>query len=206
MRFLCPMTVLEVLGPGREPGPGTDRAMLGSQLKSSEVGQLVAGLAIIAAFLIWLLAAFLTGIISFFSPDWGCYACGRRGRRRQIYRPDALNLPNPGLPSYLIAHTIGPFLMLAGVVMRLRSTLNCPECGSINVRALPEGAPPLPPPKNSRKAREFLKRKREGVETPKVDSSLVQCHSCQSVVALDPANLALACPHCGAQPFIYSNA
>lgn len=180
--------------------------MDGSQLKSAEIGQLVAGLCVIAAFLIWLFAAILTGIISFFSPDWGCYACGWRGRRRQIYRPEGLRTGLSGLPSFLVTQTIGPFLMLAGVVMRLRSSLNCPECGSINVRALDQGAPPLPPPRVSRKAREFLKKKRQGEETPKLASSLVRCNSCQSVVALDPVNLALACPHCGAQPFIHSNA
>ncbi|CAG0934472.1 hypothetical protein PLCT1_02749 [Planctomycetaceae bacterium] len=180
--------------------------MDGSQLKSSEIGQLVAGLCVIAAFLIWLVATVLTGIISFFSPDWGCYACGWRGRRRHIYRPDALKMNFSGLPSFLIVHTIGPFIMLAGVVLRLRSTLNCPECGSINVRPLTQTAPPLPPPRKSLKARAFLKQKREGVDTQKLASSLVKCNACQAVVALNPLNLALACPHCGSQPFIYSNA
>lgn len=87
--------------------------MDGSQLKSAEIGQLVAGLCVIAAFLIWLVAAILTGIISFFSPDWGCYACGWRGRRRQIYRPEGLKTGLSGLPSFLVTQTIGPFLMLA---------------------------------------------------------------------------------------------
>lgn len=193
--------------------------MDGSQLKSSEIGQLVAGLAVIAAFLIWLLATILTGIISFFSHDWGCYACGWRGRRRQIYRPEGLKAGLSGLPSFLVSQTIGPFLLLAGVLMRLRSSLNCPECGSINVRALDEGAPTLPPPRKTRAARAFLqglrkpadaaapfkKKRRASIATEDEPKTLtVRCNHCEQELEIPFDGGALApesCPRCGAAPF-----
>ena len=86
--------------------------MIGTKLSNHEIAQLAAGLAVIAAFLIWLIAAVITGIISFFSPDWGCYACGWRGRRRQIYRPDAFKMNFSGLPS--VAKWILSLCMLMG--------------------------------------------------------------------------------------------
>lgn len=134
---------------------------------------------------------------------YGCYDCGWRGKRHELYQRVA---GLDGIAFHLIIHFFLVYYMLYKMIAHSAAALRCPQCASPNVLKQAEGAPPLPPPKNSRKAREFLKRKREGVETPKVASSLVRCHSCQSVVAFDPVNLALACPHCGAQPFIYSNA
>lgn len=201
--------------------------MIGTKLSNHEIAQLAAGLAVIAAFLIWLIAAVITGIISFFSLDWGCYACGWRGRRRQIYRPDAFKMNFSGLPTFLITHTIGPFIILASVVMRLRSTLNCPECASTSVQPLTQDAPPLPPPRRSRAARAFLQgrgklvkgaapapRKQVASAAPdaaedatesEAETLAVRCNHCEQEVEIPfDGGIELApdtCPACGYYPF-----
>ena len=92
------------------------------------------------------------------------------------------------------------------MLARPSSALRCSDCASPNVLKQVAGVAPLPPPRKSQKAREFLRWKRTGEPPAVVMGALMRCMKCDAVVALNPQNLALACPHCGATPFTYVNA
>lgn len=111
-----------------------------------------------------------------------------------------------GVAFHLVIHFFLVYYMLYHMIARASAALRCPQCASPNVLKQTKDAPPLPPPRKSLKAREFLRRKKVGTQAATIASSLVICETCKAVVALDPAKLALACPHCGKTPFIYSNA
>jgi DNA-directed RNA polymerase subunit RPC12/RpoP len=162
------------------------------------VAVVFAAIVVIAA-LAWLVGQ----ITSRLGKGYGCYDCGWRGKRHEMYQRVA---GLDGIAFHLIIHFFLVYYMLYHMFARASAALRCPQCASPNVLRQTVDAPPLPPPRKSLKAREFLKRKRKGTESPKLTSSLVRCNACQAIVALDPVNLALACPHCGSQPFIYSNA
>ena len=165
--------------------------------------ELITAMVFVAVVAVGALTWILGQVTSRLGRGYGCYDCGWRGKRHEMYR----KVPGlDGAAFHLVVHFFLVYYMVFHMIARASTPGRCPQCASPNILKQDENAPPLPPPKNSRKAREFLKKKREGADTPRIATSLVRCHSCQSVVALDPVNLALACPHCGVQPFIYSNA
>ena len=165
--------------------------------------ELITAMVFVAVVVVGALTWILGQVTSRIGCGYGCYDCGWRGKRHEMYR----KVPGlDGAAFHLVVHFFLVYYMLFHMIARASAELKCPECASPHVLRQDANAPPLPPPRRSMKARDFLRRKKAGEPTAAVQATLVRCVKCHAVVALNPQDLAVACPHCGAAPFIYSKA
>lgn len=107
---------------------------------------------------LWCLGRVVGIFLSVFGSHFGCYECGWKGRRDDLYRPFNI-FGEMRLLKAVVEHALMPYYMLIHAVARMASPLACPECGSREVARLTSDAPPLPPPRKSRAARAWLKNR-----------------------------------------------